>query len=90
MEQNNTPLKPDTYLVWSILSTIFCCIPLGIISIVYASKVDSLWGQGRYQEAAAASGKAKKFALWGAISWVIVLLLYFVIAMVAGIGFLAF
>ena len=28
------------HLVWSILSTLFCCLPLGIVSIVYASQVD--------------------------------------------------
>ncbi|WP_417935251.1 CD225/dispanin family protein [Flagellimonas maritima] len=32
------PPKPDNYLVWAILSTIFCCIGTGIASIIYASK----------------------------------------------------
>ena len=38
--------KPDNYLVWAILSTVFCCLPLGIVAIVKASKVDALWAQG--------------------------------------------
>lgn len=31
--------KPDSNLVWGILTTILCCLPLGIVSIVKASKV---------------------------------------------------
>ena len=27
------------YLVWAILATIFCCIPFGIVAIVYSSQV---------------------------------------------------
>ena len=33
--------KPSTYLVLSILVTIFCCLPFGIVGIVYASKVEN-------------------------------------------------
>ena len=65
---NNVPMKkPDSYLVWAILCTCLCCVPLGIVSIVYASKVDSLWTIGAYREAQEASEKAKKWAMWGAI-----------------------
>ena len=39
--------RPSTYLVLSILVTIFCCLPFGIVGIVYASKVDSSWYAGR-------------------------------------------
>ena len=39
--------RPSTYLVLSILVTIFCCLPFGIVGIVYASKVDSCWYAGR-------------------------------------------
>ena len=47
--------KPDNYLVWAILCTILCCLPLGIVSIVYAAKVDGLYSSGDFdgaQEAA--------------------------------------
>lgn len=53
--------KPSNYLVWAILSTMFCCLPFGIPSIVYASKVDGLWYAGRYEEAQEAASKAR---LW--------------------------
>ena len=42
---------PDNNLVWAILSTLFCCLPLGIVSIVKAASVNSLWAQGQYDQA---------------------------------------
>ena len=59
--------EPDSYLVWAILCTVLCCLPLGIVSIVYSTKVSGLWSQGRYAEAQAASDNAKKWAIIGAI-----------------------
>ena len=49
------PPMPDTYMVWAVLVTVLCCLPFGIVSIVKASQVSSLYNQGRYQEAVAAS-----------------------------------
>jgi hypothetical protein len=60
---------PDTYLVWGILTTLLCCWPLGVASIVYASRVSGLWYQGRYEEAQAASDKAKNWAIWSAVAF---------------------
>jgi hypothetical protein len=59
--------EPDNHLVWAILSTVLCCIPFGIVSIVYATKVSGLWGEGRYAEAQAASDNAKKWAIIAAV-----------------------
>jgi hypothetical protein len=52
------------YLVQSILVTLFCCIPFGIVAIVFASQVNSKLAAGDYQGAVQASNSAK---LW---SWV--------------------
>lgn len=49
------------YLVPSILTTICCCVPFGIVAIVYASQVNSKLAAGDYSGALEASGKAK---LW--------------------------
>lgn len=53
--------KPDSWLVWAILSTVLCCLPLGVVSIIYAAKVDNLWAAGRYDEAERASRNARLF-----------------------------
>lgn len=65
MEENKKNLKPDNFLVWAILSTVLCCLPLGIVAIVYANKVDTFWYAERYEEAEDALKKAK---LWTYIS----------------------
>ena len=71
------PPMPDTYMVWAILATLLCCLPFGIVSIVKASQVSSLYNQGRYQEAVAASEAAKKWAIWSAVAGVVLSIIGF-------------
>ena len=56
-----TNICPKTWLVESILVTIFCCLPFGIVGIVNASKVSALYAQGKYAEAEIRSANAKKW-----------------------------
>ena len=77
--------EPDNYLVWAILCTVLCCLPFGIASIVYSTKVSGLWAQGRYAEAQTAAGNAKKWAIIGAIAGPII----YVILTVIYIAFIA-
>ena len=53
------PPKPDNCLVWAILSTLCCCLPFGIVAIVYASQVDGKYAAGDYQGAVDSANKAK-------------------------------
>lgn len=75
----NTVGKPDTYLWLGILTTILCCLPFGIVSIVFASKVDNCWSMGDYQGAAENSDKAKLWGLIAAGSGIAFGIIYFVI-----------
>jgi hypothetical protein len=50
---------PDNHLVAAILTTIFCCMPIGIVSIVKSSQVNSKWLAGDHQGALAAAEEAK-------------------------------
>jgi hypothetical protein len=68
---------PPNYLVWAILSTVLCCWPVGIASIVFSTQVNSKWAMGDLAGAQAASDKAKKFAIFSAIAWVPVAILIF-------------
>jgi cyclophilin family peptidyl-prolyl cis-trans isomerase len=58
---------PNNYLVLGILTTVFCCLPLGIVSIINAAKVNSLWQSGQQAEAIKASERAKTFATVAAL-----------------------
>ena len=53
------PLKPDNLLVWSILTTVLCCLPAGIVAIIQSTRVDSLWAMGDYAGAQKAANNAK-------------------------------
>ena len=44
--QQPYPACPPTNMVWAIISTILCCIPLGIVAIVYANKVSKKYYEG--------------------------------------------
>ena len=68
--------KPDNYLVWAILSTLFCCLPLGVASIVFAAQVDSKYNAGDYAGAQASSEKAKNFAIAAAAVGVVIGVIY--------------
>ena len=65
--QGPPPAKPNNHLAWAILCTLCCCLPFGIVSIVYAAKVDGLYNAGDYAGAFNASNKASEFAMWGTI-----------------------
>ena len=39
-ERSTIPEQIPNYLVQAILVTIFCCLPFGIVSIVYAAQVN--------------------------------------------------
>ncbi len=88
---NQPPMvKPNNYLVWAILGTIFCCLPFGIVSIVYASKVDGLWLTGNYFAATEAARKAKTWFWWsfgiGLTANIIVLIYYICVGAVIGLS----
>lgn len=80
------PGPPNNYLVWAILTTLFCCLPLGIVSIVKSSQVNSLWALGQHEAANKAAEDAKKFALWAAIAGVVIVVLYVIFVVVIGVS----
>jgi len=61
-------IKPDNNLVWGILCTLLCCLPLGVISIIKATNVDTKWANGDFAGAIEDAKSARNWALWGAIS----------------------
>ena len=74
------------YLWQSIVVTILCCWPFGIPAIVYAAKVDGLVSRGQYAEARDASDKAKMWAWISFGSALVVIVLYILLVVVAGVA----
>ena len=82
----STPsLPPKSWMVESILVTLFCCLPFGIAGIVNASKVESKFYAGDIAGAKRASDEAGK---WTKVSFFIgigVMVLY-AILMAVGVA----
>jgi len=67
MEQIGVQKKPKNWLVESILTTIFCCLPFGVAGIIFASRVDAAYKQGDLvgaEEASKQAGKWTKIAFF--------------------------
>ncbi|MBW0013894.1 CD225/dispanin family protein [Mycobacterium sp.] len=64
---------PKNYLVWSILTTLFCCLIPGIVAIVFSAQVNGLWAQGRYADAQKMSNRAKTWVIIAAVLGIILI-----------------
>ena len=56
---SNPPPYVPNYLVQAILVTIFCCLPFGIVAIVFAAQVNGKLAAGDYTGAVQTSKQAK-------------------------------
>ncbi|WP_372754009.1 TIR domain-containing protein [Mariniflexile sp.] len=75
IQDKNNQKPPKTWLVESIIVTLFCCLPLGIVGIINATKVESRFYAGDLKEANRYSADAKKWttiSFWtGLVIWVL-------------------
>jgi flagellar biosynthesis/type III secretory pathway M-ring protein FliF/YscJ len=73
---------PNNFMVGGILA-LLCCWPLGIPSLVFASRVNSSWNAGDHAGAYEAAAKARKWGITalvlGVISWIIFAVLWFTV-----------
>ena len=58
-------IRPKNWLVESILVTLFCCLPFGIVGIVNAANVNSRFDAGDFAGADRASKEAGKWTKVG-------------------------
>jgi interferon-induced transmembrane protein len=70
---------PQNYLVWAILTTLFCCLPAGVVAIVFAAQVNSKWAMGDFQGALNSSKNAKLWSIISACSIVLTIGLWLLI-----------
>lgn len=76
--------KPANNLVSAILATVLCCLPLGVVAIVFAAQVDTKWASGDWYGAQDSAKKAKLFANLSVAGAVAGIVLYIFIAVMAG------
>lgn len=74
------------YLVPAILTTICCCLPFGVVAIIYAAQVNGKAAAGDYNGAMEFSKNAK---LWSWISFGIGLVFSILSAVVMFIGYIS-
>ena len=72
-EQKTNQTPPRNYMIFAIVSAVLFCVPCGIVAIVYASKVNSLWYRGCYEEAKAAAQEAKNWSFNGLFIYLLIL-----------------
>ncbi|HEX4814338.1 MAG TPA: CD225/dispanin family protein [Nonomuraea sp.] len=74
---------PDNQLIPAILTTLFCCLPFGIVAIVKSSQVNQKWQIGDYQGAMQAAEEAKTWwkrsLIFGAIAIGLLIIFYVVV-----------
>lgn len=78
------------YLIPAILATVFCCLPLGVVSIIFATQVNSKIAAGDLAGAAESSKKAKMFMFLavggGLLVWVFVIVMWIFAIGMAGVS----
>jgi len=61
------PRHVPNYLALSILTTIFCCLPFGIVGIVYAAQANGKKASGDYSGALSAADTARTWCIIGIV-----------------------
>lgn len=67
---------PD-YLIWNVLSTLFCCMPVGVAGIIFSIQTNSAKARGDFEGAARHSSTAKTLLIVGLVCWGLQVLLSF-------------
>lgn len=81
-EPTSVPPMPKNYLVWAVIITIFCCIPAGIVAIIFAAQVSQSYYAGDYEGAERNSRRAQ---IWIIVSFVLGLLSSTIISPLMGL-----
>lgn len=80
----NPPPRVPNYLVFSILTTILCCLPLGIAAIFKSAQVDKKIALGEYEAAIQTSKQARTLNILAAVLGVVFSIFYVIIVVIAG------
>lgn len=82
----NINQPPKNWLLESILATLFCCLPLGVVGIVHAIKVESRFYAGDIEAANKASEEAKRWTIVAAVTGTVLGFIYGIIMLIAAVS----
>ena len=71
-------MMPNNHMALAIFTTICCCLPLGIVAIVKANSVNTLYMMKQYDAAMMASNEAQKWSIIGIVSSIVIWFIYIV------------
>ena len=82
---SGTPDNVPNYLIPAIISAL-CCLPLGVVSIIFAAQVNGKVAAGDMAGALNASKKAKMFTFIAFGLWLLLVVCYVLFVVIMGVG----
>ncbi len=76
-QNSGAPNSGTPYMILAIFTVLMCCMPLGIVAIVYASRINGFLRSGDYEGAREAAKKVKIFSIIGIIGGLVSMTLFF-------------
>lgn len=73
---------PPTYMVWAILATVCCCLPAGVVAILFSSKVSTKYYMRDYEGARKASENAEIWIIVSIVAGIIINALYMPLSLI--------
>lgn len=67
MEESTFKKSPSSNMLLAVLTSLCCCMPLGIVAVIKASRVKLFYEKGEYNQAIKASVQARRFCYVGII-----------------------
>ena len=75
---------PDSYLIWSVLATVLCCLIPGIIAIIYSASVSTRYYAGDLNGARRASDRAQIWVIVSIVTGIVWSALYLPLMLLTG------
>jgi len=69
--------EPPSLIGWSVAVLLCCCIPGGVVGLIYGNRSKKEFAQGNYQAAWSTYETGKNWLIWSAVIGAVINLIYF-------------